>query len=177
MSNSERLIVAIVICLFAALLLIYPAQAAEPTQMPSMIEWSQAQWKQHNGTLYLRVKIGNTGWCFTRSTSSMVSKSNEWEYVAPAAVSAAIPATIEQVQVCTDALPVQLWVVATNLAATDIPPTRPLKNDAMVNKWRILVGAPCEVATISVLRAGVYEYHYATNAAGQRGITVCAKSP
>jgi hypothetical protein len=127
MSKIETISTAVVLCLLAVWLLVYPAYAAEPTQMPSLIEWSQAQWRQHNGTLYLRVKIGNTGWCFTRSTASMTSKSEEWEYVAPAIISAAIPASIEQVQVCTDALPVQLWVLRI-ISATDIPPTRPLKD-------------------------------------------------
>lgn len=153
-------------------LLLLPALAfadATPTQMPSMIEWAQAQWKQHNGIMYLRVRIGSAGWCFTRTTSSITAKSNEWEYVAPEAVMT-IPASIEQIQVCTDTLPT--WSVAPNPVATDTPPTRPLKDVNMVNRWRIAVGLPCENVIISKLTAG-QEYRWATNDTGQRGITVC----
>lgn len=70
------------------------------------------------------------------------------------------------------------WVVAPNPSATDIPPTRPLKNASAVTFGRILVGASCEPTVPSpawqALKGG-QEYHYAVNAAGQRGITVCVK--
>ena len=160
--------------LFALLLLPSLAFAdATPSQMPSLIEWAQAQWRQHNGMLYLRVPIGSGMWCFSRSTAGIAAKSDEWEYAAPQVV-VTIPATLEQVQVCTDTLPAPQWVVAPNVSATDTPPTRPLKNAAMVNTWRIAVGLPCEAVMVSVLTAGK-EYHWATNSAGQRGITVCMK--
>ena len=157
-------------------LLIGIAEAVEqPNQTPSFTEWARAEWKQHNGIMYLRVPIAGMTWCFTRSTDNIVSKSDEWELVAPS-VLASIPASIEQVQVCTDTLPPTFWVVAKNPKAVDNPPTRPLKNEQMVDTWRILVGIPCEPETINVIKAGGAEYHHAVNSDGQRGITVCTKS-
>ena len=123
--------------------------------------------------LYLRVKIGDSRWCFSRSTQSIIDKSDTWEY-AGTQVIASIPASIEQIQVCTDSLPASLWTVAVNNRAVDTPPTRPLKNEAMVDKWRIAVGVACEDATVSTLAGGL-EYRHATNGSGQRGIAVCEK--
>lgn len=175
MTILEKISTSIVLCFFALTVLVYPAHALEqPTQMPSMIEWAKAEWKQYNGVMYLRVPIGTGTWCFTRSTDSFVSKSDQWEYVAPS-IPASIPASVEQLHVCRDTLPPVIWVVAKNPQATDTPPTRPLKDGTtMINTWRILVGIPCESQTVNVIKAG-QEYHWATNSDGMRGITVCIK--
>jgi len=84
----------------------FSASAADiaPTAMPSLTEWARSEWKQYNGILYLRVPIAGGRWCFSRSTAGIAAKSSEWEYVAPQVV-VTIPASLEQIQVCTDTLP------------------------------------------------------------------------
>lgn len=159
------------------LCLIFPsfAFAADvPVQMPTLIEYAQSQWKVHNNVLYFRVPIGSFKLCFSRPLSTIVNKSDEWELVAPQLAISVIPVPLEHIQVCTDSVPVPAitWKVAINPSATDTPPTRPLKDAAMVNRWRIAVGLTCEGATISALTGG-NEYHWATNSDSIRGITVC----
>lgn len=146
-----------------------------PYPEPTLSQWMQAQWKQHNGIQYVRVPLAVGSVCFARSTDSLISKSDEWEYLAPAVGAAIIPSSLEQMQVCTDTVPVTSWKVAPNPAAVDIPPTRPLKDAMRKDRWRILVGMPCEDATINVINTKGSEYHYATNSDGQRGETVCVK--
>ena len=147
----------------------------QPDTPPTLNEWFRAEVKQHDGVIYFRIPIGNLRWCFTRSTDEIVSIPDQWQNMTGMALKT-IPLTLKEIQVCTDTLPPTIWVVARNPSATDNPPTRPLKNEQMINVWRILVGIPCEPDTINVIKSGGNEYHHAINSDGQRGITVCEKS-
>lgn len=69
-----------------------------------------------------------------------------------------------------------VWNVAPNPTSTSIPQTRPMKNALMLNiSARIVVGLPCEDEKIAPLNSA-QEYHYATNGAGVRGVTLCQRS-
>ena len=160
--------------LYLLLFATFSASASDivPTAMPSLTEWARSEWKQYNGILYLRVPIAGGRWCFSRSTAGIAAKSSEWEYVAPQ-VFVTIPASIEQIQVCTDTLP--SWKVAPNLVSTDTPPTRPLKDINYTNTgYRIPVGASCEDMKIKTVSTTT-EYHWATNSAGNRGLVICSR--
>ena len=151
------------------------AHAEQPSRLPDTNELMKAEIQQVSNIFYLRIPIAGIRWCFSKRTDDLLSIQKGWAPLIGQVVSS-IPATVEQIQVCNDAMPPTFWIVAKNPSATDIPPTRPLKNEQMVNTWRILVGIPCENETINVISSST-EYHYATNSGGQRGITVCSRTP
>jgi len=150
--------------------------ATVPDRTPTLLEWTQAEYKQHNGKLYLRVPIGDLNWCFTKNTDAVVSIQDNWQSMA-LLMPTTIPLSAEEYQVCTDTLPPAIWIVAKNSRAVDNPFIRPLKDGVtMTDTWRILVGLPCEPETVNVIRAGGQEYHWATNSDGMRGIAVCERA-
>lgn len=132
------------------------------------------QVRQHNGVVYVRINVAGiaTG-CFTNITEKIVALPDRWQTLAELSANP-VPATAIDAQVCNDTLPETLWIVAPNPSATDIPPTRPLKDDLYLNRWRIRTGLPCASETVRAY-TNTSEYHYAVNDAGQRGITVCVK--
>ena len=153
---------------------VFAGPAITPPRSPTITEWMTSEYKQHNGVIYYRVTMDTIRWCFTQTVDNIISIPDAWQSAA-VATAAMVVLTPEQFQVCNDTLPPAIWKVAPNPSAVDIPPTRPLKDAAMKDRWRIAVGMPCEDVTINVINAKGSEYHWAANNSGQRGITVCVK--
>jgi hypothetical protein len=154
------------IVLGAIALFSVPSQAA---LSPAVIDWVlPTTYTRHGRVIYVKINSKLIQQCFPIYLDDLNAlPEREWKYLIDAAQNPK-PTTLVDTQVCTDTLPPPSWKVATNLAATDTPPTRPL------GKFRILVGAPCENETVK-LSTGGKEWHYATNATGYRDITVCEK--
>lgn len=148
------------------------ASTGYPSEPPTTTDWLFSQVKQSGGSVYFRVKIKGAHWCFVSKSADIAALPDRWQSLAVMSAGM-LPLTEAQWKVCASDKPGGQWFVAKNPAATDVPPTRPLKNEALVNKWRIVVGLPCEEpAPVSGVSSNTQLLH-ATNGAGIRGLTVC----
>lgn len=158
--------------LLCVLPLLAMADTGYPATPPSATDWLFSQVKQSGGSVYFRVTIKGAHWCFVSKSATLAALPDRWQSLAVMSAGM-IPLTEAEWKVCASDKPGSLWFVAKNSSATDVPPTRPLKNEAGVNKWRILVGTPCEDPAPASGVAPATLLLHATNSDKIRGLTVC----